>query len=148
MECTSHHLAQLAQPGAFNFEIGLVDGRPASKKLHKLVSEALDTGPLAINYSVESRFSKLATCRKSDMVLFRGADASMKVAQVQGHFDVEGIPVSMVTLYHFIKQDTARSSFWEPSTGGAEWVQTQCILDTLVYSILPSGKLMVLLATF
>ena len=65
MECTSNHLGQLAQPDTFNFDVGLVGAKPAPKRLCRLVCEALQTGPLSIMYSAESRFSKLGTCKKS-----------------------------------------------------------------------------------
>ena len=124
MECSSHHLCHIARPDAFNFEVGLVGGRPASKRLHKLVSEALDTGHLNVKYSVESRFSKLATCRKSDLVLVRVADESRTVAKVLGHFDVGGTPITMTSMYKFIEQDTDRSSIWEPIGNDSVWILT------------------------
>ena len=64
-------MSQLKKPGTFNFAVGLVNPRPAPERLQKLVPEALHTGNVEVKYSVESRFNKLGTCRKSDLVHFR-----------------------------------------------------------------------------
>ena len=63
-------MSQLKKPGTFNFAVGLVNPRPAPRRLRKLVSEALHTGDMEVKYSVESRFNKLGTCSKSDLVQF------------------------------------------------------------------------------
>ena len=64
METTSHHLCQLGRAGAFKFNVGLVGGKPANKKLHRMVAAALYTESSDIKYSVESRFGKFGTCKK------------------------------------------------------------------------------------
>ena len=109
-----------------------MDGKPASKRLQKLVSEGLGTGPLSISYSV---------------VLFREAAGTMQVAKALGLFDVGGLPVTMIRLYKFIRQYTDSSSFWKPSTDGAECIATGCIVDTLVHSVIPVESAMVIIPT-
>ena len=97
-------------------------------------------------YSVESRFSKFGTCKKNDLVLFKDAGAAKGVAKVLGHFEVGGIPISMVIMYKVIMHDTDRSSIMEPCSDGATWIETEVIVDTLVYCTLPSDHVIVLVS--
>ena len=144
MECTCHHLSQLKKPGTFNFAVGLVNPRLAPKRLQKLVSEALHTGNVEVKYSVESRFNKLGTCRKSDLVHFRDLNGLIKVARILAHFDIVGVPVTMIAPFRFVRHRSDSSSWWEPQSDGAEWIATECIEDTLVHSVMPGGSVLVI----
>ena len=121
-----------------------MDPKPALRKLQKLVSEALHTGSMEVKYSVESRFSKLGTCRKSDMVQFRDLDGSIKVARILAHFDIAGLPVTMIAPFRLIRHHSDSSSWWEPQSDGAESIAPECIEDTLVHSVMPGGSVLVI----
>ena len=146
METTSHHLCQLGRAGAFKFNVGLVGGKPANKKLCRVVAAALDTESSDIKYSVESRFGKFGTCKGNDMVVFSDAATAKGVAKVLGHFEVEGIPISLVTMYKLIQHDVpGRSTIMQPCCDGVQWIETQNIHDTLVHCTLTSGNAVVLM---
>ena len=97
-----------------------------------------------MKYSVESRFNKLGTCRKSDLVHFRDLNGLIKVARILAHFDLAGVPVTMIAPFRFIRHHSDSSSWWEPQSDGAEWIATECIEDTLVHSVMPGGSVLVI----
>ena len=98
MEVTSHHLALLRSPKVFNYAVGLVGGRPASKKARALLNTMLEciTPETEVHTSSEARFNALAHCQKGDVVLIRH-DSSFIAGQVLLHASVEGVLLSLVT---------------------------------------------------
>ena len=146
MEITSHHLGQLTSPTAFAFDVGLVHGREPSKKIMKLLVNALSLdGSEDVKCSIESRFSPLASCRKNDMVLFNDGDR-FKVGQVNIHCEIEGAPISMVSVYRLVKHNAAHGhSILEALDADAQFIETERILDTVVYSRMPANRVDVLL---
>ena len=98
MEVTSHHLALLRSPKVFNYAVGLVGGRPASKKARALLNTMLEciTPETEVHTSSEARFNALAHCQKGDVVLIRH-DSSFFAGQVLMHASVEGVLLSLVT---------------------------------------------------
>ena len=91
MEVTSHHLSLLRSPQVFNYAVGLVGGRPASKKARDLLNTMLEciTPEIEVHTSSEARFNALAHCQKGDVVLIRH-DSSFIVGQVLLDARVEG----------------------------------------------------------
>ena len=121
-------------------------GGSVAKKLQRLLLDALSMGDnLSIEYSIESRFNHLGTCKKHDMVLFRDGGV-LRVAQIQVHCKVEGVPVSMVTMWNHIKHNAAQGwSDWLRSTGDAEFIATDHIVDTLIFCKLSPNSITVLM---
>ena len=146
-EVTCHHLGQLNQPDAFSFEIGLVHGRKASRRVKKLLADELELsteGAESLMYSKESRFSPLATCCKDDVVLFKDG-LGFRAGRVHLHFSVHGLPITMVSAFAVHRlDDKCGHSVWTCSEESM-FIETDQILDTVVYSALPNGKVAILL---
>ena len=144
MEVTCHHMGQLSQTGSLVFSTGLVDSRPPSKKVRKLLMDVLKLDAAHdIAYGIESRFCSVATCKRGDVVLFRDSHNNIGVAKVQLHCEIEFNPLSMVSKFVLHKQDVKCGfSVWKPSTAdGAEFIETCDILDTVLYQQMPDGKI-------
>ena len=148
MEVTSHHLGQLSQHDAFAFEVGLVKGSKASKRTQQVLTAELELGPEAaasIKYSIESRFSPLATCHKGDVILYKD-DGGFRAGKVLIHCEVHGLPISMISNFNVHKFDAhCGHSIWTPAQDQNIFIETDQILDTVVYSELPDGKVSVLI---
>ena len=76
-ELTCHHLSQLRAPDVFNFNVGLVRGRPASARLRATIAGFLGRdlrGDLRV--AAEARFDDFETCQKNDVVLVKKMQSS------------------------------------------------------------------------
>ena len=150
MEVTSHHLGQLDQHDAFNFEVGLVNGSTPSKKIKQILIAAFDLQPgddtvQSIKYSVQSRFSPLATCRKGDLVLFKN-DSEVRVGRINLHCEIFGLPISMISEFDNRNFEPACGhSVWTPRPDSNSFIQTDAIIDTVVYSERTNGDVAVLI---
>jgi len=140
-EVVNHQLGMMDRPGAFVFEVGLVGGKPAFKKIRSAILASIDIEDkdCIINVSKESRFSPVGTCMKNDVVLIKEGHA-FRAGQVQLHCDVEGVALSLVQLFDLHAKD-AGSEFavWKPRDG-ADWIETCDILDTVAFKHLPDGS--------
>ena len=148
MEVTSHHFGQLSQADAFNFDIGIVCGRDPPKSMRKTLAKELniDCTVQAVKYSTIMRFNAFATCSKGDVILFRGQHACIGAAIVHCHYEIEGVPVSLVSTHSLIKKDERSGySVWGP-TGISKLIEAHDILDTVIYSMLPNNRLGILLS--
>ena len=85
-------------------------------------------------------------CHKADLVLFKdGSGAGFKVGKVKLHFEVHGLAFSIIS--------ECEINTHEPHSGYSVWtplyqnicIEAAQILDTLVYSELPDGKIAALL---
>lgn len=149
MEVTSHHIGQLSRHDAFAFEVGLVGGSKASRRIQQLLTAELELDGEAaesIQCSRESRFNPLATCMSGDIVLFNDGMGGFKVAKVELHCEVHGVPITMVSVYdlHKLESDCGYS-VWKCAPDQARFIATDKVLDTVVHSELSDGKLAVLL---
>ena len=121
MEMTSHHLGQLSQPEAFKFDVGLVRGTKASTRVKQICTAELKLEPhgdaaQSIQCSTESKFSPLATCHKGDMVLYKDGQGGFRAGRIQLHFDIAGLPLSMVSAFNAHKLDPECGvSIWTPA---------------------------------
>jgi len=143
-EVMCHQLAMLDRPGAFAFDPGLVGGRKAPAKIKALIVKALHADEDAcagfvVQVARESRFNCYGTCVLNDVVLFKESE-TFRAGRVEVHCDVEGIALSIVTPFSLVKHDAGKSyAVWQPSES-AEIIETDRILDTVVHTVLPSGK--------
>ena len=131
--------------------MGLVGSSPASNHVKKIISSELgfekdgDTAK-SIKVSTKCRFSPVAVCHKGDVVLLKdGSSASFKAGKIHLHVEVHGLPFSMISVLAIHKH--------EPHSGYPVWtflqqnifIEADQILETLVYSELPDGKIAALL---
>jgi len=147
MEVTSHHLGQLSNPDAFSFDVGLVGGRRAPLKTKQVLTAELQLGADAadsLKYAVESRFSPVATCHKGDVVILRDPSGALVAGKVQLHCSVLGLPLSLINSYTVHKREPCGYSIWTPSEEN-HFIETHEILETVVFSELPNGKVAILL---
>ena len=145
MEVTSHHLAQLLNPEAFEFDVGLVHGRKPSRRLREnlLRTFELDDDAL-ISVSTEARFSDTGTCNRSDFVIFK-EDGRIKLGKVQLHCEIENVPISMLETYKLTRNVPRMGhSVWEPCGGEGMYMLTEELVDAVPYSMRPDGTVMIL----
>jgi len=137
-EVMCHQLAMLDRAAAFVFVPGLVGGRPAPASIRTAIIQALhaEDEELAIQIARESRFNCFGTCLVGDIVLFKEND-SFRAGRVEVHCEVEGVPLSIMTPFELLSHDSGKAfAVWQPSDV-AEIFETDCILDTVPYTVLP-----------
>ena len=144
-EVVCHHIASLQQPTAYDFSIGLISSRPAGQKLRRRIAFDFELDPadptVEISVANESRFSSLATCMVNDMVLVSDANGKSVAGQVKLHAAVNGVAVSLVSLGRLAHHNVAHAyAIWQDISEGANWVDTQDILDTVVYQRLRDNR--------
>jgi hypothetical protein len=147
MEVVSHQFAMLDRPGAFMFEVGLVGGRPASKKLRLAIADALglEDGD-EVRTARESRFNALGTCIQHDVVLVKDGD-SFRAGQVQLHFDVNGVPISIIDVWELHRYTDADVGFatWKKVGESRDFFGTEDIIDVMAYQPLAGDMVGVIL---
>ena len=136
-ELTCHHLSQLRAPDVFNFNVGLVHGRPASARLRATIAGFLGRdlrGDLRV--AAEARFDDFETCQKNDVVLVK-KDAKLIAGAVWLHFELNGQTLSIVSEWTLRAVDAHNRA--------AEWLEQENpelheitdITTTLVWTRLP-----------
>ena len=153
METSSHHLGQLIAPNAFNFSLGLVNGSRPSKRILQVISNALeidqDGGDAAsILVAKETRFRSVATCFAKDVILFKDGAGSFRAGVAELHCEVHGVAITLISAYNLSKLEPHGYSVWkvfEAPDQLYKFIETDQILDTVVYSELPNGNLGILL---
>ena len=151
METTSHHLVQLSAPNAFNFSLGLVSGSKPSKRILQVLCNALeidkDHGDDAASILVanETRFRSVATCFAKDVILLKESASSFRAGVAELHCEVHGVAITLISAYNLSKLEPHGYSVWKVSEAPAKFIETDTILETLVYSDLPNGNLGILL---
>ena len=135
-EVIATHLGQLLQPGAFSFEVGLVNGKPASQATKRRVMASLGLeGERDIRSAQVSRFSPLATCARNDIVLIKRRGDRFQAGKVQYHCEVDGDALSLVSMFT-LHQHVGDSGYatWRVNEEGAIPVPTANILEAVIYS--------------
>jgi len=87
-----------------------------------------------------SRFNCYGTCLVNDMFLFKEIESS-KAGRVEVHCDAKGIALSIITPFSLVVSPDSRKAYavWQPSDT-AEIIEINRILDVVVYTVLPTGK--------
>jgi hypothetical protein len=149
-EVLCQHFHQLDDPYSFSFGIGLLDARKPSKRVKALLATGMELSAEdadSIQWSNESRFSRMATCRQGDMILFRDADGAANAGKVQLHFSVQEVAITMIESMNLHKANPNGYSVFN-GLGTSEFVITETILDTVVWSELPDSKFAVLIPLY
>ena len=65
-------------------------------------------------------------------------NADVRAGKVQLHFEVAGINVSIIELFELVSR---RNNYltWKP-VANVDWLETEFILDCVIYNQLPDGK--------
>ena len=126
----------------FDFRVGLIGGRTASRALVNLVAQFLeldDDLEAALNAedsvltSQEARFNEFACCKQKDVVLFE-LDGRMYAGRVLHHVSVIGDALTLVSKFSLrSSNDAAGYSEWEDNDQRM-LIETKDIIDTVVYS--------------
>jgi hypothetical protein len=137
-DCTDLQLPSLCDPDSetCNFEVGLVDPRPAPQKVRDFLCDELGLDPDdvgdEIRVSSSSRFSELGACHLRDVVLIKMSDDEYRAGVVWIHADIAGIPMTLVSVFDVRVMDQAN--------GFAEWEDVNYILvvptDDIVESLI------------
>ena len=143
-EITCQHLAMLRDPDVFNFTVGLIHGRRASKRVRKLICEALEFDELhheiEVLMSLKARFNANGFCQTGDVILLRIHDNTIRAGRLELSFSVDGIALCIISVYTLHQNDPASgSATWAPSAEDKQVFELSQIFETLVYSVLPNG---------
>ena len=96
-EVTAHHLNSLLHSDTFDFSVGLVRPRPASRRLLATITELFGAHAHAME-GLESRIDAYSVCFRGDVVLLHDGD-EMVAGDVWAHLEIGGVPVSIIDLY-------------------------------------------------
>lgn len=124
------------------FRIGLVQGHKATKAVQTQIRSSLElSDDILVEVARSSWHSNLSYSTKGDFVLFRNhADGTMKAGKVQLHFEAGGVPASIVELYELVSRHD-NYLVWKLVADTREWIETDLILDCVVYNKLPDGNI-------
>ena len=141
-ETVCHMISRVENPFAFAFNIGLVNGRPASRSVLRAVALLLDAETVnseLVRSSTENLFSNFGTCCKGGIVLVKSADSSF-VGRVRLHVELDGEPYSAIEIMSLLEHDAAANySEWSSDNAQVVLTETDHIMDTLIYTITSSG---------
>ena len=147
-EVICHHFGRLNDPAIFSFDVGLLSPLKPTKRLKTLLAAELgiQCDDQHVMWSKIARYSPLATCSNDDMVLFRSADGGSKIGRIQMHLAVEGVMVSLVSVFTLVKHDAGCDyAVWSKDADAyGHLIETDCIIDSLVYTQLPNDSVGVL----
>ena len=130
-EVTCHALSAMENPEAFNFNVGLINPRPASP--HLLAALGLDRDA-NVQMAVESRFNQLGTCKHGDAVLIKDG-ASFGAGRVVWHCCVDDVPTTVISKWTLIAKNADHGfAEWEAPDGNLHAISTDAILDTVIFS--------------
>ena len=86
----------------------------------------------------QSWHSDISYSNANDFVIF--CDAGQLLAgKVQLHFEVSAIAVNVIELYELVSRSDDYV-VWQPASD-IQWIETECVIDPVVYNTLPDGKL-------
>lgn len=145
-EVVCHQLTSAKKPGAFDFNVGLVGGRPAPKaaRKHILRVAGIDDQGDEVNVAIESRINSFETCKKGDVVILRDG-STFRAARIAQHLELAGTALSLVypwTLHR--KLEGTCMAIWSTSDDAQLWA-TQDIVAAVTYTVFPDGKVGILL---
>lgn len=131
--------------GAPEFKLGLLDAKKPTKSTQAHIIRALELdGHTPIQVARRSWHNEFSHSNAGDFVVFTCAEsAAMRAGTVQLHFEVAGIPASVIELYELVCRDN-HYVIWKPSKD-MEWIETTCIRDPVVFKTLPNGNVAFLL---
>lgn len=139
-EVLCQHMSDM--DNAPRFRIGLVQGHKATKAVQTQIRSSLElSDDILVEVARSSWHSNLSYSTKGDFVLFRNhADGTMKAGKVQLHFEAGGVPASIVELYELVSRHD-NYLVWKLVADTREWIETDLILDCVVYNKLPDGNI-------
>ena len=126
--------------GAFDGSIGLVDGRPASRKMKHLIDGHISLGSdSVVDIALETRHSEVGTCRRGDVVCIK-EKGMFRAGHVHLHCCVDGVAMTRVAIWKLHRHAVeAGPSVWEKHVD-SEFVKPACIFEVAVYQNISDGK--------
>ena len=138
-EVLCQHMSDLQD--APSFEQGLVNGHTATKAVKARILSVLELGrDTIVNVSRHSWHSNTSYSSTGDFVFFKDESSSnIRAGKVQLHFEVAEIHISIIEVYELVSR---RDNYfvWKPVANNDDWIETEHILDCLVYNNLPDGN--------
>ena len=138
-EVLSHHFTRLRKPDTFSLDVGLVDPRPASKQLLRLLNTVLLANPPLVAEDVKAsrmaRLSSSAIIYARDICLVTSEDGrSLLGARVHANVHIED--VGCLTMLSFMTRvsSTALATTWRVDPVGPTLVPTSDIIAPCIYS--------------
>lgn len=147
-EILCHQLSRCKESYTFCFDVGLISGRPAPPRARRNILMAC-AGDLEddveINVALQSRINALEACSAGDVVLVQADSDRVLVAKVGQHFDLAGMPLSLIHTGSFVRIVPGTSMhIWTLSANAEVW-ETRCLLTAVEYTVLPNGSIGVLM---
>jgi len=140
-EVLCQHMSDLHD--APRFKAGLVQGHKATKAVaHRIRSTLELSADTTVEVCRSSWHSNISYSSQGDFVLFRDHGTSiLRAGKVQLHFEAGGIPASILELYENVSRHNNYLIWKHVTHEPAEWIETDNILDCVVYSKLPDGNI-------
>jgi hypothetical protein len=136
-----HQFQQLNSPAAFDFDVGLVGGRPCPRMARQGILRFL--GNEFCNDPIEvanvARINAYETCAKGDAVLLRDDDGTLKVGRVAQHLSLDGHTLSIIHQWTLVLRVANTYLYiYNTSADGEIW-RTSEILAAVVHTVFPDG---------
>ena len=147
MEVSSHHLALLTMPTAFNVDVGIIGGTPPSKRVLKELSEMLEVEDHGdIQVALLARFSQYGICKKNDVVLVREADDSYTAGQILLLASVAGVCIMMGETWTLKRSHLqAGYSKWSTKEKSRMLAPLEYIFDTVIHTKVSASQVVTVL---
>ena len=144
-EVTAHKLEVLIGTSAFEFDVGLVNPRPANPRTKATIESVLG---LAIGghiyQSATSRFSEFGNCDRHDFVVVADGGGTFSVAQVKMHIAIHGIQATLIACWKLEAAFGGEGySIWS-NEGRLDLIETSLIIDVVTYTLFANGSIGVL----
>ena len=140
-EVVCHQLHQLNSPSAFDFDVGLVGGRPCPRRARhgilRFLGDEFCDDPIEV--ANVARINAYETCAKGDAVLLQDDDGTIKVGRVAQHISLDGQTFSIIHPWTLVRR-VANTHLYIYSTSavGVVW-RTSEVLVAVVHTVFPDG---------
>ena len=139
-ECICHHFSVIKH-NTFDYEVALVDKRPASKNTRRIMWKLfdLDDDGSPISVATVARYSPVALCSQTDVVLIKDGDG-FRGGRIQLHFELRGLLMCLVRPFRLHRRDSNSAlAVWEVIDGPIGCWEINYILAAVPYSEYPNG---------
>ena len=141
-EVVCDQFAKISDPIAFDFNVGLVGGRPCPKKARHEILKFLDEEFEDDDISVSrvSRINAYETCHVGDVVLMRAeGEHAIRAGKVAQHFSLEEVAFSLVQPWALVRRVAQTEMCIYSTSADAKLWETKDILAAVESCAFPDG---------
>ena len=139
-ECICHHFS-VVKDSSFEYAVALVNKRTASKKTRRVIWKLfdLDDDGSPISVATVARFSPVALCSQTDVVIIKDGDGC-RAGRIEAYFELHGVLMSLVRPFNLYRRDSNSAlAVWEVIDGPIDCWEINDILAAVPYSEYPDG---------